>query len=191
MSTPRSHPTDLLPWWVNGTLQPAERARVETHLKQCEQCREEVAFLEKIRTGLRAAPQPDAGELSLKRLMREVRKGQSARRPRFGGWAIAAALVIALQGGLLLTQWRDTADEASYQALSTETSSQTVLQVQFAPTATVAQIQALLDGLNARIIDGPSAIGLYRVALPADADIQAALQTLRSARQVVVHAARD
>jgi hypothetical protein len=35
---------DLLPWLVNGTLGAAERARIERHLEDCEDCRAELAL---------------------------------------------------------------------------------------------------------------------------------------------------
>ena len=35
---------DLLPWLVNGTLAAADRARLERHLEECEDCRAELAL---------------------------------------------------------------------------------------------------------------------------------------------------
>ena len=35
---------DLLPWLVNGTLDQGDRARVEQHLAECEECRVDLAL---------------------------------------------------------------------------------------------------------------------------------------------------
>src|SRR6185503_19554148 len=35
---------DLLPWLVNGTLNQGDRARVEQHLVECEECRADLAL---------------------------------------------------------------------------------------------------------------------------------------------------
>ena len=39
---------DLLPWYLNGTLEPAEREAFARHLEACGICRKEQAFLEKL-----------------------------------------------------------------------------------------------------------------------------------------------
>lgn len=38
------HPVDLLPFYVSGALEPADRKRVGAHLEQCATCQEEVLF---------------------------------------------------------------------------------------------------------------------------------------------------
>jgi hypothetical protein len=40
---------ELLPWFVNGTLDPEETAAFRAHLPGCPSCREEAAFLENLR----------------------------------------------------------------------------------------------------------------------------------------------
>ena len=41
--------TDLLPWYLNGTLDAAERRQVEDHLEDCEDCRAELADTQRAR----------------------------------------------------------------------------------------------------------------------------------------------
>ena len=44
----------ILPWFMNGTLDSAERASFESHLAECRACRDEMSVIE--------APHPaDAG----------------------------------------------------------------------------------------------------------------------------------
>ncbi len=45
---------DLIPWLVNGRLSDAERARVETHVAGCEECREEVTAQRALRERMAA-----------------------------------------------------------------------------------------------------------------------------------------
>jgi hypothetical protein len=46
----------LLPWLINGTLEPEEEARVRGHLEQCSFCREELNHLGDFANALAAAP---------------------------------------------------------------------------------------------------------------------------------------
>ena len=50
---------DLLPDLLHGRLEAAERAEVESHLRSCEDCREELELLRNMRSALRRAPAVD------------------------------------------------------------------------------------------------------------------------------------
>lgn len=58
---------ELIPWYVNDTLEPAERDRVEAHLSACPECRAEVALCrELVEAGGRPedlAPAPHPAQL--------------------------------------------------------------------------------------------------------------------------------
>ena len=43
-SDPHQEAQKLLPWYANGTLERAEQTRVETHLRDCAECRSELAL---------------------------------------------------------------------------------------------------------------------------------------------------
>jgi anti-sigma factor RsiW len=45
----RSHQRvwELLPWYINGSLEPGERERVEAHLATCSRCREEAGLCQR------------------------------------------------------------------------------------------------------------------------------------------------
>ena len=62
------------------------------------------------------------------------------------------------------------------------------LQVVFTPDATEAEIRTLLFEAGATIVDGPSALGVYR--LDAE-DPDAALEALQARADLVSHAARE
>jgi len=45
----------LLPWYVNGTLEGEELTEVERHLRRCSRCRAEIEGLQKLQADLRTA----------------------------------------------------------------------------------------------------------------------------------------
>ena len=167
------HPALLLPWYVNGTLSEAERARVEAHLQACARCRQDVDTLRQLRQSLRAhyADQAPSEQLWW-RIRQRIRTEQSgAEKPGkevrersrwlwLGGMAAAIFLAQVL---MIRGQLNDPA-VGGYQPLSGE-SHQAVasLQVRFAPRATMEQVSRLLQDLALEITGGPGALGLYQL----------------------------
>lgn len=69
----------LLPFYVNLTLDPLERASVEDYLARSEEARQEVDYLKQLRKSLKAQPEATSpGELGLKRLQREIKRMQES-----------------------------------------------------------------------------------------------------------------
>lgn len=107
------HPEELLPWYVNGSLDEAEHLQVEEHLGRCLVCRRQVEELETLRqavqdtSGLHDTERP--GEDGVARLLDaleiEEHRGERRRAPgrRWRAhWPLAAVLVIALGATTLL-----------------------------------------------------------------------------------------
>ncbi len=160
------HPDELLPWYANGTLEGEDRARVESHLAGCDRCRAEVEGLRELRAALKRGEAAEGpGELGRRRLRRTVAQERRRVRPR-SLWrpalAAAAALVIAVETGLLV---REATGPETYRPLQGAGPAEAVLQVRFAPEATEAQIRALLNEVGAYLVGGPGALGVYRLAL--------------------------
>jgi anti-sigma factor RsiW len=188
----KTHPDDALVAYANHTLDPAEQAALEAHLADCDRCREELDWLSTLRAGMQAEPLPAVDEVGLARLMREVKAEQGSApattaAPSWWRGAMAAAvLVMLVQFGVIATQWQP---DAGYQPLSESGQAVgPVLQVRFAPTTSLAEMQALLEQIEGRIVDGPGALGLYRIALPEDANGEDALATLKAADGIVIQA---
>jgi anti-sigma factor RsiW len=105
-----SHPSEILPWFVNGTLEGEELRDVEEHLRSCLTCRREVKELRELRRGVqRAAPQPPPG--GLERLMDEVgaeRRGPGPPRSGIRFWRpLATGLIAAtMMAAVGLGIWR-------------------------------------------------------------------------------------
>jgi hypothetical protein len=190
---------ELLPWYLNGTLDPQERANVEALLLRSAEAREELEVLRRLAAAVReqehGAGQPAPFELGWARLQRSLQ--QEARpAPRRDWWkpglAAAAALVIALQLGILM---RPAQTDSNWRMLGggqeQVLSGGYRVQLRFVEHAQWQQIRALLLELDALLVDGPSALGVVQVHVPADArfaDGQALLQWLQQ-QAVVQHAA--
>jgi anti-sigma factor RsiW len=190
MSDRSFHPEDLLPWYANGTLAGEERVQVERHIESCEQCRQELALMRALRLSVkqdRSANTP--GELGLRRLLRDVKAGGGAARAWWRPALAAAAVVIVAQALVLAALlWpREQSITPLGSRVGTEAAT---LQVRFAPTATEAEIRSAINDINGVFIDGPGALGVYRVRLVGvaatdAAEMDKALQRLRARRHIV------
>ena len=186
----------LLPFYVNGTLRGEELASVEQHVQACEQCQKEVAWLRKTFAALAAdalleeapsvvpsaAPRFENGGGQRNwtgRIQRELRATHSWTR-----WLLAAQLAaIAVLGTLLAT---DTREVASYRTLGVSSPSaqrQDTIAVMFDPGITESQLQRIVLGVGARIVDGPTSTEVYVLEIPAEQADQT-LQALRTDRGV-------
>lgn len=185
---------ELLPAYVNGSLDAATASAVATAVAEDPALADEVRFLAALRDHLQAADTGTApGAMGWQRLRRSL-----DRQPQTMAWsrlwrpaaAVAAALVIAIQAGLL---WQAQAPtEPAYVPLAAATAGQ--IQIRFAPTATAAEIRNLLAAVGLDIVSGPGAAGVYRLRLVGDAgeaDITAAITYLRDHGAIVAHVARQ
>jgi hypothetical protein len=174
----------LLPWYAAGTLAPAEKTRVEAALaadpglaRSLALVSDELGETVRLNESL-GAPSPHAYERLLARMdeaPRPARRGSLGSRlaawlaetlpPRLLAWAaVAAALVIAVQGGLIGylavvgggTEYRTASGPAPSPAQGPG------ILVRFADDATAAQIAAVLARHGAVVVDGPRA-GLFRL----------------------------
>lgn len=198
MKTEAKHPEELLPWYVNDTLTDEERSGLEEHLKGCERCRREVEYLKVLRSQVKATSDVTSyGELGLKRLLSDIKKeAQPSRRSAFSRWqpalVIAASLIIMVQSFFLYNYWQKS---EAITPLSGPMYGGVVLQISFAPDANETQIRKVLQSVEGSIIDGPGAIGIYRVRLNLTTEeeelINERIAILRLRSDVVIHVARE
>lgn len=96
----------ILPWYVNGTLDQAEHVRVEQHLAGCSECQGNVELLSKMQAATNAdslspiVPKPRIDDL-LDRIDRNEVIRPSSRR--YSMLAIAATIVVVFIGVVTVT----------------------------------------------------------------------------------------
>lgn len=192
----------LLPWYVTGTLDDEERARVETHLKTCAQCQADLAAERRLH-GLVAQADDETGT---------AEAGWAALRPRLGArpgvtrrlgqqwrtsaswlrWAVAAQFAAIVIGGTFLWQTQQKpAAPAVYRALGSapESAAGNVVVV-FRPDASERDLRQALRDSHARLVDGPTAADAYILHVTPKAR-DAALAALRKKPVVVLAEAID
>lgn len=159
---------------VRGVSTPEQAARIEAAAVRDPALSAELALMYRLKGALGQATEgPDARDFGWKRLETEI--GRTAARPkspRAPIWRMAAMLL----GAVVLAEGAYIAfapSEAPLYRTVTEDAEGAVLGIAFAPAATAGEIEALLRDVSARIVDGPSAIGLYRVAFDDDAALAA------------------
>lgn len=191
--TPHDEAQLLLPWYVNGTLDPDAAAMVESHLAACADCRRE-AEAERILcrdvAELPVAAEQDWVAPSTRPDRRPVHTAPFAflRRRVSLGWALtgqlatAAALVLAL----LTPSALQPPPDAPYRALGSpvEHPAGNAIIV-FDPAQSEGYMRAALLRVNAQIVDGPNASGAYVLNVPR-AKRGEALAQLRSLPNVVL-----
>jgi anti-sigma factor RsiW len=191
----------LLPWYVTGKLDPSDRAKVEAYLAAHPEFAGQLDLVRAERDETTVANEalgwPSAA--ATERLMAALpagRPGSRALRALRGGlqraggllrvsptggavrWAaVAAAVLIAVQAvtiAALVSQ-----RPATYQAATgVGTGDGIALLVTFADDASATAISQLLTELDATIVDGPRAGGIYKVLLRTEDRSQAVREAL-------------
>ena len=193
----------LLPWMAAGKLSGAEREQVQTWLDASPEARAELAWWQAVGRDLRAhsaeqmaTHEGDVGLARFQQALAQLPERSTPSLPTGGrlqrwlqwwrvNWqspALAACLLVIVTQSVM---WqRPVSAPAALEALSgAQTTSAGSFLVAFEPTASEADIRALMRTVQAEIVGGPSALGLYRIQVRGD--VGAARQQLEQARGVV------
>jgi len=182
MTIEHERASELLPWYVNATLDSQEAKLVEEHLGSCLVCRQELARCRELSDATVSAdgggwtPSPahfarvmarveaaerTRGPALLRRLVSWIR---DTPRPMRFAFALQGAVALALLAVVVLRP------PVVYQTLSqppaSSPSHRARLHVVFAPDLTEAGMRQLLSGVEAVIVGGPTPTGLYTLELP-------------------------
>jgi anti-sigma factor RsiW len=197
--TDRDDARELLAWYAAGTLAPAERAAVEQLLAESPAARAELEWLRALKRDLPATLAIPPGDLGQARLMQRIaieRAGPKVvelpRRPERPRWlapafALAASMLLAQAAviGYLVHE-----RNAALAPLSGQPpASGELLQVVFKADATERDIRGLLASVDAELVGGPGALGVYTIRVPAGR-ADAAAAALRGRADVVESVAR-
>lgn len=183
---------ELLPFYVNGTLDADENRLVADHLSNDPELAEQAEVLRAIRAQMQdEVPEYSPGAFGLARLMREIEAPAPVsapapvvadRRPAFAALAAVVALVAVVTGSVMLRP--DAAAPVYYEQASGD-AGDAVLTLAFRPDATQADMTDLLLSYGLVVVDGPSALGLYRVQSLDGADLEALAAELAQQTQIV------
>jgi anti-sigma factor RsiW len=197
--------SELIPWFVNGTLGELERQRVDAHLRACAACRDDLLQEQRVYQAMVGETSVEyMPASSLKRLhakldgaRKEAAPVEMAASPaipvkqptrRWMPWQrrIAASIAVAVVVLSLLTmnQWaRFRTHELSpdYQTVTTSRSRapDEVIRAVFSPSITLVELQAILDEAQLRIVAGPTEAGVYSLARNSERPVHSSLALLR------------
>lgn len=185
---------ELLPWYATGQLEAADQAVVEQHLSACADCRNQLAFDQRmIHEFAELTPEVDAGWARLQRRI-EARRNWWDRagsetvaawrmlaRPSVAVFAFAQLIFVIVVGSMLLSLSRPT-----YRALGSAPPPQSANAIaMFAPNTTESELRHLLQGNGATLMGGPTAAGAYLLRVPPQSR-SAVLQRMRADSHVVM-----
>jgi hypothetical protein len=176
---------ESIPWMVTGRLSESDRRSFERHVRDCAECRDELALQQKIQLAMSNEPQVDyAPGASLQKLWTRIGTAERLAPPpvtaqapritlpkiRFIHWLAAAVVVEAVGIAFLAFNLRPPAvveqPPAPYRTVTTtEIVPQTAaLRVVFAPTFSTGELTALLREHRLTVVSGPTAAGVYTLA---------------------------
>jgi anti-sigma factor RsiW len=174
----------LLPWYVTGRLDPAERSKVESYLRQHPYVASQLSLVGEEREGAIQANEslgyPSSGVIE--RLMSSLPGSPSRPQSSFARFwplftaptargvrwaAVAASVIMIVQAGVIAgfvfrggnQDYREASGPAHTGGFSA--------LVAFADDATAASIARLLSEFDANIVEGPKPGGVYKIRLRA------------------------
>ncbi len=200
---------ELLPWYVNETLEADQVARVDAHLAGCAQCRDDLAaclqFEAAVLDGEGWEPPPGQLERLKTRIAIEAPRGVGEPEPTswlstvmawLTGSTVSPRWVLALQAAamvvlaiLVIQAPGSDRGSAEYDALTStavgEASGVDRIDLAFASDVSERDLRGVLSSVGGSIVSGPNALGVYRVEVTAGS-MRAALGRLREDARVAL-----
>lgn len=173
----------LLPFYVNGTLEPESREIVDAELSANPGLNDELKALSNLRETMQQLDfGTSPGQFGLARVLRDIDELEQKKPSKpVLPWSIAVAAVAALIA--VGTAWMADLGAPHYKYVSDP--DENLLTVAFQPEATQAEISDLLLELQLEIKKGPTAIGLYKLASDQQSDLNELAIQLRDRRDLI------
>lgn len=159
---------EMLPWFINGTLNEHEVLAMERHLQQCDDCAQELPVLRSLRSSLSQetvavlAPNPNSEQF-----LAQLDQGEHGRFNKSTWLMGAIAAGVALLAVAFFSS-RAPTDPAIYQTVVEADSTATfdyVLQLSLDPQIDVAEHHTILQSLQPVSIADLDTTGEYRVVV--------------------------
>jgi hypothetical protein len=195
---------ELFPWYLNGTIAETERQKVDEHVSVCATCRDQLARERDIYRAMSAESSLEYIPASFSRLQARLdalsadksaapavpqsasRHGMPPRHSAMPWPRLAAASIAILVLGLLSLVSADRwvqirALPSEYRTVTTSAprAPDEVIRAVFSPGITLAELQAILDEAQLRIISGPTEAGVYSLAANSSRPVTVSLSLLR------------
>jgi hypothetical protein len=195
---------ELLPFYVNGSLNDEDRAWVDQYLREHPAAAAELRWYESLRAKLQEDAPAVSSEVGLERALRRIRtEGPAPDRPRAAAatpwWerardflaslvpqavlrpALAAAVAVVALQAVVIGQLAGGDDESTQlRSIPGSTAEQgPYVKLNFRPDAREADIRLLLVEVQGSLAAGPGQLGDYYVRVPA-ARLEAATLALRA-----------
>lgn len=148
----------LLPWYVNDTLDESESDLVRTHIDYCEECRSNIELLSQVQQVVRIdSPAPLVPAPRIEELLEAINSPEhgSSSGPRWPLLAAAASiiLVVAVAALLLVQADTDSASPTQFQTATSAASSDSidfVIELQFSPETDATTREAFFKTIEIR-----------------------------------------
>jgi hypothetical protein len=180
---------ELLPWYVNDGLSPQELDEVDAHLLDCPSCQSEVVRCKNeyasVKSNERDTWAPSAAHFAKVIENVDAFEKRAAQSNPPAGWLAKwlpwlsttpgpARFTLGLQGALVLALastlfYRVLIPTEGYRTLSNPGAQTQGARIQFrvvfADDITEKQLRELLLSIDSQVIEGPSPLGVYSIAL--------------------------
>jgi len=169
---------ELLPWYVNGTLNAEDKEWVERYMAAHPDSQAELAWYRSLATKIRDAAPAVPDSIGLAKAMTLVRGDRPTLAERFAGFfgalglrpaaAFAGIAIFAVQGAIILNLMNAQHDESDQvrAAKATTVDDRPMIKLNFAPDAKESDIRMLLISMQGRLAGGPGQLGDYYVIVP-------------------------
>ncbi|RZI81933.1 MAG: hypothetical protein EOP38_17695 [Rubrivivax sp.] len=179
----------VIPWVVNGTASEADQSMVHDHVRQCPDCREELAAQTRLRAAM-VAEQPamhdpgpalarlwdridqDEAEEPMGDLLEQLPEAEPTRRPasvafRWTRWLAAAVVVQAVGLTVLIGMLWQQRPAPSYVTLSQAPANAAMPAIRLVPgpSLTVGELKTLLQANGLKVVETNADGGILGVAL--------------------------
>lgn len=177
---------ELLPWYVNGSIDASDRAWVDSYLAEHPDARAELAWFRSLQSRIHETVPAVPATIGLARAMHLIQGDRPTIAERISSvlsmfsfrpaLALGMLAVIVVQGGLIANMMRvSQQDDAEMRALRATTVEEgPLVKINFAPDAKESEIRLLLVSVQGTLAGGPGQLGDYYVRVPAGKEAQAA-----------------